>query len=72
MIQFVGVLEGFLNSERRLFETQTGLPLTQAWFVELDNKGHIAKNVLHGSGSQYSYENFEKDRNSIISCQAKS
>ena len=64
MIRFIEVLTRFLNSERRLFESQTGLPLTQAWFVELDSNGRIA-NVLQGVSE---YESFERGRQRITSC----
>ena len=44
--QFLKLLQHFLESKRRLFETQSGQPLVKAFFVRIDSQGKVAK-VLH-------------------------
>jgi hypothetical protein len=45
---FLLAIENFLQTERQLYETQTGQLLVKAYYVRLDEKGTVEK-VLNGS-----------------------
>jgi hypothetical protein len=43
---FLKALQTFLESKQRLFESQSGLPLTKAYYVQIDDHGNVSKVLL--------------------------
>ena len=47
--RFLDTLQTFLESKRRVFETQSGLPLLKAYYVQMDDNGNVAKVLLNSA-----------------------
>jgi hypothetical protein len=44
--RFLDALQVFLESKHRVFETQSGLPLRKAYYVQIDDTGNVSKVLL--------------------------